>query len=159
MRSSLIRHLCVLMLLLTAGVRGQNTNPSVATSSETSPVGQWKTIDDATGRVESLVVIREEHGKLYGQIEKLIDPDPRDPDPRCVHCEGVTKDKPLIGLRILWDLRKDGQQWSGGKVLDPDSGKVYRCYIAVEGGGKKLRVRGFVGFSLLGRTQYWLRDP
>jgi uncharacterized protein (DUF2147 family) len=68
------------------------------------------------------------------------------------------KDRPVIGLRILWDLRKDGEQWSGGKVLDPNNGKVYKCFIVMEDGGKKLRVRGFIGFSLLGRTQYWLRD-
>jgi len=64
----------------------------------------------------------------------------------------------LIGLRILCDLQKDGAQWSGGKVLDPESGRIYKCSIAVEEGGKKLKVRGFIGFSLLGRTQYWLRD-
>jgi len=64
----------------------------------------------------------------------------------------------LIGLRILWDLRKDGDEWSGGRILDPDNGKVYKCSIAVEHDGKKLRVRGFIGFSLLGRTQFWLRQ-
>ena len=77
---------------------------------------------------------------------------------RCGHCPGELKNTPLIGLRILWDLKKDGAQWSGGKVLDPETGKIYKCVIAVEDGGKKLKVRGFIGFSRLGRTQYWLRD-
>ena len=64
----------------------------------------------------------------------------------------------MIGLRILWDLKKDDDGWSGGRILDPDNGKVYKCSIAVEHDGKKLRVRGFIGFSLLGRTQFWLRQ-
>jgi len=64
----------------------------------------------------------------------------------------------LIGLRILWHLKKDDDGWSGGRILDPDNGKVYKCTIAMEQDGKKLKVRGFIGFSLLGRTQYWLRQ-
>jgi len=114
-------------------------------------------VDDATGEVKSLVLIWEENGSLYGKIEKLINPDPHDPDPRCNRCEGELKDKPLVGLRILWDFKKDGDRWSGGKVLDPDNGKIYKCYLAMENGGKKLKVRGFIGVSVLGRTQYWLR--
>src|SRR5262245_12235693 len=158
MRSSLIGCLFVSIFLLPARPPGQDPKIGAQTSSRTSPVGRWKTIDDVTGKVKSVVVIWEEHGKLYGKIEKLVDPDPQDPDPRCVHCEGEMKDRPLMGLRILWGLRKDGDLWSGGKILDPDNGKAYKCYIAVEDGGKKLKVRGFIGFSLLGRTQYWLRD-
>ena len=124
----------------------------------TTPVGRWKTVDAVTGKVNSVVKIWEQDGKLYGQIEKLIDPDPNDPDPRCVRCLGDLKDQRLVGLRIVWDLRKDGDQWTNGEILDPDSGKIYRCSIAMKDGGKKLKVRGFIGFSLLGRTEYWLRD-
>jgi uncharacterized protein (DUF2147 family) len=127
-------------------------------NSQPSPVGRWETVDDSTGKVNSVVLIWEANGKLYGKIEKLIDPDPRDPDPRCSRCEGQLKDRPIIGLQILWDLHRDGDQWSGGKVLDPDNGSKYKCYVAVEDGGQKLKVRGFIGFSVLGRTQYWVRD-
>ena len=126
-------------------------------STESTPVGRWKTFDDVTGKVNSIVVIWEKNGTLDGEIEKLVDPDPGDPNPRCLRCDGEIKGKPLIGLRILWNLRKDADQWSGGKILDPDTGKVYRCAIALEDGGMKLKVRGFMGFSMLGRTQYWLR--
>jgi uncharacterized protein (DUF2147 family) len=127
-------------------------------SSRITPVGRWKTVDDATGKVNSVVVIWEEDGTLYGRIEELVNPDPYDPNPRCAHCEGAMKDKPLIGLRILWNLRKSGDHWSGGEILDPDNGKIYRCFVVVENGGKELKIRGFIGFSLLGRTQHWLRD-
>jgi uncharacterized protein (DUF2147 family) len=121
-------------------------------------VGRWKTVDGATGKAKSIVVVWEQDTRLYGKIEKLVDPDPNDPDPRCTRCEGALKDRPLVGLRILWDLKKNGDEWSGGKILDPENGKAYRCSMAVEIGGKKLKVRGFIGLSLLGRTEYWLRD-
>ena len=157
MRSKLVCYSCVLMSFLLAHALAQGAKTD-SPSSQASPIGRWKTVDDATSKEKSLVVIWEENGKVYGRIEKLIDPDPHDPDPRCVRCDGELKGQPLVGLQILWNLRKDGDQWSGGKVLDPDNGKIYRCYIAVEDGGKKLKVRGFIGVSLVGRTEHWLRD-
>jgi uncharacterized protein (DUF2147 family) len=128
------------------------------TSSRSTPVGRWRTVDDSTHTAKSIVVVWEENGKLNGKIEKLIEPDPRYPNPLCVRCDGDLKDKPVIGLRILWDLRKDGERWSGGKVVDPNSGKTYKCFVEVEDRGKKLRVHGFNGIALIGRTQYWLRE-
>ena len=146
------------MLLLSSFAWAQVQETNARTSSLQSPVGRWRTVDDATGKVNSVVVVWEQDGKLYGKIEKLIDPDPRDPYPRCTRCDGEMKNQPLIGLRILWDLKKDGNQWSGGKILDPDSGKAYRCFMVLEEGGRKLKVRGYIGLSLLGRTQHWLRE-
>ncbi|MBI5547030.1 MAG: DUF2147 domain-containing protein [Deltaproteobacteria bacterium] len=123
-----------------------------------SPVGRWKTWDDNTGKAKSIITIYEESGRIFGKIEKLLDPEPGNPDPKCDKCDGDLKDKPINGMRVLWDLKKDGDEWSGGKVLDPENGKSYKCYIAVVEAGKKLKVRGYVGFSLLGRTQYWTRE-
>jgi uncharacterized protein (DUF2147 family) len=155
MQFSVIGSLLALILLFS----GHSLSQVPKAAAENSPVGRWKTVDDATGKVKSIVVTWEENGRLYGKIEKLINPeDPQNPDPRCVHCQGELKGKPLIGLRILWDLTKSGEQWSGGKVLDPHNGKEYKCSVTVEDGGKKLKVRGYIGFSMLGRTQYWLRD-
>ena len=127
-------------------------------SDPATPLGRWKTVDDLTGKINSVVTIWEEDGKLYGRIERLINPDPEDPDPRCLRCSGDRKGQRLLGLRILWGLTKDGDQWTGGEILDPDNGKIYRCSLTVKDGGRKLRVRGFIGLSWLGRTQYWLRD-
>jgi uncharacterized protein (DUF2147 family) len=130
-------------------------NPALA-----SPVGRWKTVDDATGKVKSIVQIREENGKLYGTIEELFDPPV--PHPTCYLCTGDLKDRPLVGLRILWDFVPDGShqnggEWSGGQVLDPETGKIYRASLALEDGGKKLRLHGYFLVTLLGRTEHWLR--
>ena len=122
-----------------------------------SPVGRWKTIDDETGKPKSIVRIWEENGKLFGKVEELIRGPDEDPNPVCDKCEGDRKDKPIIGMTIMWDLERDGDSWSGGRILDPKKGKTYRCTIALEDGGKKLKVRGYIGISLLGRTQYWYR--
>jgi uncharacterized protein (DUF2147 family) len=121
-----------------------------------SPVGRWKTVDDSTGKAKSIVEIREENGKLVGTIEQLFDPPV--PHPTCYLCSGDLKDRPLVGLQILSGFAPDGSQWSGGQVLDPESGKVYRATIVLEDGGKKLRLRGYIGIPVLGRTEHWLRD-
>jgi uncharacterized protein (DUF2147 family) len=130
------------------------SNPALASPLD-SPVGRWKTVDDSTGKVKSIVAIREENGKLYGTIEELFDPPV--PHPTCYLCTGDLKDRPLVGLRILWDFAPDDGQWSGGQVLDPETGRIYRASIALEDSGKKLRLHGYFLVTLLGRTEHWLR--
>lgn len=127
-------------------------SPSASLS---SPVGKWKTIDDATGKVKSIVAIREENGKFYGTIEQIFDPPV--PKPTCYLCGGAMKDRPLVGLQVLWGFKWDGSKWSGGQVLDPETGKIYRASLALEGGGRELRLHGYIGVPLFGRTQYWSR--
>ena len=124
---------------------------------EASAVGRWTTIDDETGKPKSVVTIWEEGGKLFGKIEKLFRPPDEDQNPLCVECDGELKDKPIVGMTILRDLEKDDDEWSGGTVLDPANGKTYSCTLEVQDGGKTLKLRGYLGISLLGRTQYWKR--
>lgn len=122
-----------------------------------SPVGLWKTIDDKDNQGRSFVKIWEVNGVVYGKITKIIRR-PNDPqEMKCDKCEGSLKDSPVEGLRILWNLKKDGSEYSGGFILDPEDGKTYKCFIEVQDGGKKLKVRGFIGVAALGRTQYWYR--
>jgi|SRR5579863_829466 len=127
-----------------------------AQNSRFSPVGRWKTVDDATGKVKSIVQIREQDGKLFGTIEQLFDPPV--PHPTCYLCTGDLKDRPLVGLQVLSGFVPDGSQWSGGQVLDPETGKTYRASLSLEDSGKKLRLRGYIGIQLLGRTEHWLRE-
>ena len=130
---------------------------SSALAQEPSAVGRWTTIDDETKKPKSVITIYEENGKLFGKIEKLF-PEPNEaPNPVCDKCEGALKNQPILGMVILKDLKKDDDEWTGGTILDPGNGKTYKCKIAVEEGGKKLKVRGYIGLSLLGRTQHWVR--
>lgn len=117
-----------------------------------TPVGKWKTVDDATGKVKSVVEIFEKGGKLHGRVLELFDPP--EPDPKCDKCakDDARHGMPVRGLEIIRNLVKDGQAWANGDVLDPENGKVYKCKIWVENG--KLQVRGYIAF--LYRTQTWL---
>jgi uncharacterized protein (DUF2147 family) len=128
-----------------------------ALAQEPSAVGRWTTIDDETKKPKSVIVIYEEGGKLFGKIEKLFRQPNEEQNPVCDKCEGALKNQPITGMVILRDLKKDGKEWSGGTILDPANGKTYKCNIAVEDGGKKLKVRGFIGIALIGRTQHWVR--
>lgn len=148
MRSVLLG--CVLFPALLAAV--------LARADDATPIGKWKTIDDKSGKAKSIVAIWEDGGKYYGKVEQLLDPKPDDPNPVCKKCPGDLKDQPILGMRIMWDLKKEGDLWSGGKILDPDNGKTYRCNLSLAEGGKKLQVRGFIGIALLGRTQTWIRE-
>ena len=93
-----------------------------------------------------------ENGKLYGRIERLLLPE--DAGKLCVECEGDNKNKPIEGLVIVQGLEKDGDSWIDGSILDPANGKNYSCTISLNQ-DCTLNVRGYLGFSLLGRTQVW----
>jgi uncharacterized protein (DUF2147 family) len=116
--------------------------------------GKWKTIDDETGQAKSIVEVYEKSGKVYGKIVEILNPEKR--KSVCTKCAGEDKNAPILGLIIVKGLVKDGDEYNGGKILDPLKGEEYKCLIALDG-KDKLKVRGFVGVSLFGRTQYWYR--
>ena len=122
----------------------------------TSPVGRWKTVDDHTGKEKSIVAIYEDQGKLFGRVEKTLDPNAKK---ICKKCKDERKGQPIVGMIVIRDLQKNGAEYGGGNILDPDNGTVYRCKIRLTDAGAKLVVRGFIGFSLLGRSQTWTREP
>lgn len=119
-----------------------------------SILGKWKTIDDETGKERSIVEIYQVEGNIYAKIDKLLEKS--EENKVCENCEGANKNKPLKGMIIINGLTKDGNEWNGGKILDPKSGNEYKCYITLEN-PDKLKVRGYLGFALLGRTQYWYK--
>ena len=123
-----------------------------------SPVGLWRTIDDKTGKEKSLVRIVEANGELRATIEKLFREPHEEPNPNCDKCPGERKNKPVLGMMIMTGLKKAGSEFEGGEILDPANGKIYRVKMWTAEGGKKLNVRGFIGVSLLGRTQVWIRE-
>lgn len=120
-----------------------------------SAIGTWKTIDDKTGKEKSYVQIYEtKSGKLQGKVVKILTPGKE--NAKCTDCDGENKDKPIMGMVIMWGLVKDGAAWSGGHILDPNNGKQYKCKINLKD-NNTLDVRGYLGVSLLGRTQTWYR--
>lgn len=123
-----------------------------------SPVGVWRSIDDKTKKERSIIRIDEANGEFRGVVEKIFDQPGDDPAHLCKECKGERKDQPIIGMTILWGLKKDGNGWSGGEILDPKNGKIYRAKMSLSEDGRSLNVRGFIGVSLIGRTQTWLRE-
>ena len=117
-------------------------------------IGKWKTIDDETGKEKSIVEIFEKNGKVFGRILEVLDPEKK--NKKCELCDGEDKNKSIQGLVIIKGLTKEDDEYSNGKILDPKNGKLYKCSISLES-KDKLKVRGYIGISLIGRTQYWYR--
>lgn len=155
MRTTPIRALSIL------SIAASFCSPVAALAASSSPAGYWKTIDDETNRQRSVVRIWIDDGKAFGEIVQLYrKPSEKDDlDPLCKKCEGEMKKQKVNGLVILKNLVKDGDEWGDGEILDPANGKYYSSYIEVLDNGMKLKVRGYLGISLLGRTQYWYRVP
>jgi uncharacterized protein (DUF2147 family) len=144
-------------LLVAACLAGSVALPAFAQSA--SPAGTWKTIDDSTKKEKSLVRIVEAGGVYTGRVEKLLDPEtPK--DAVCKDCSDDRKDKPILGMTIIRNMKQsadDKAVFEGGDILDPNNGKVYQSKMKLIDNGAKLEVRGFIGISLLGRTQTWSR--
>jgi len=115
-------------------------------------IGVWKTIDDETGEAKSYVELFEKDGKIHGKVTKLL----REAhvDDVCTACKDHRKGQKIWGMEILSGLSWDDDEYNGGEILDPENGKTYSCKIWRE--GENLIVRGYLGFSLLGRQQTWL---
>ena len=121
-----------------------------------SPIGLWKTVDDKTGMPRALVRIYLQDGKYFAKIERSFTPGA---EARiCSKCTDERKNQPIIGLLIMRNVTLRGGEYAGGDILDPDNGSVYRCKFHLESGGTVLVVRGFIGCSLLGRSQTWQRQ-
>ncbi|QYJ68063.1 DUF2147 domain-containing protein [Flavobacterium litorale] len=139
------KYFLTLLLVFTAGIL------SAAAQGVT---GKWKTIDDETGEAKSIVEIYEKDGKIYGKVVEILNPAKR--EAKCTKCKGADKNKPILGLVIIKGLEKDGDEYTDGDILDPNKGKLYSCTIKLDG-KDKLDVRGYLGFSFIGRSQTWIR--
>ena len=129
--------------------------PVLAQSGNPTPVGLWKTIDDDTKQAKALIRVTERDGLITGRIEKILTDKA---DAKCELCTDERKDKPVQGMTIVTGMKRDGEHWSGGQILDPNNGKVYRSQMKLIDGGKRMEVRGYIGTPLLGRTQTWHRE-
>lgn len=128
-------------------------------STQDSPIGYWKTIDDVSGKPKSIVQISESmNHSLNGTVVKLF----QDPGKICTACSGTNKNQPILGMNVMdgFVQNKDNHmQWTNGEILDPKSGKIYHCHLQLMEGGQKMLVRGYIGIPLFGRSQLWERVP
>ncbi len=131
--------------------------PLAAFAQHASPVGTWTTIDDSTHKPKSTVEIyATTNGSLAAKVVEVLQSD-QGAHPVCDECTGERKGKPVEGMVIMWNVRQDGANWGGGKILDPHNGKTYSVKLTPSADGSKMEVRGYMGFSLLGRSQTWIR--
>ena len=145
-----MRTLAVLLCLSALALR------AAPADSAGTPAGRWRTFDDKTpGKPKAIIVLYEEQGLLFGRVETLVDPDAVK---ICDKCSDERKGKPVTGMVVVRRMRKDGEEYTGGDILDPKNGSVYRCKMRLIDQGSKLSVRGYIGFSLFGRSQTWVRD-
>jgi uncharacterized protein (DUF2147 family) len=120
-----------------------------------SPIGFWETIDDKTGKPTAVVEIFEKGAMLFGRIGQLLTRG--DENSVCSACTDERKNQPIVGMIIIRNIKRAGNEYSGGDILDPDSGSVYRCKMHLEKNGSQLIVRGYIGLSFIGRSQTWHR--
>ena len=116
--------------------------------------GKWNSFDEETNKIESVIEVYQKDGKAYAKIIEITDPERQ--DATCFKCKGKRKDQKILGMDILTGLKKDDDEWSGGKILDPKNGKEYKCYIKLLD-DNTLKLRGYIGISLIGRTAIWKR--
>lgn len=128
---------------------------------EPSAVGLWEQVDEKTGKAESWFKIAEKDGVYTGTIVKMYSK-PGDPPPetfRCTKCEGAEQNAPVLGLALIKAMKRNGLAYEGGTIMDPRDGTVYRALMNLSPDGKKLEVRGFLGYAVFGRSQMWNRLP
>jgi uncharacterized protein (DUF2147 family) len=128
---------------------------AAAAADRSSPAGWWQPIDAKTGKPEGLIKIYQEHGLFFARIEPSSSSD--DSSQKCSRCTDERRDQPIIGLVLIRNMRLQGDEYVGGDVLDPDTGRIYGCKFRLADGGRKLIMRGYLGISLIGHSQTWQR--
>lgn len=127
----------------------------------TSPVGYWKTIDDVTGKPKAILHIQlSNQNTLFGRIIKIFPSPGKDQNEVCTACQGYRHNQRIVGMIVLENLKQNEEslkQWDQGTILDPLNGKTYRSTITLSDDGMQLKVRGYIGIPLFGRSQTWLR--
>lgn len=121
-----------------------------------TPLGLWQTISDTDGKATAEVRISSTPAGLVGVVEKALT---TSNEPNCDKCTDERKGQSKLGMQIIRGAKKsEGKDvWENGNILDPNNGTVYKLKLSPIENGKKLEVRAFIGFALLGRTQTWVR--
>lgn len=116
--------------------------------------GKWNSTNEETGNIDSIIEVYEKDGKAFAKVIEIKGSTRK--NAVCEKCEDENKNKPILGLNILTGLEENEDEWSGGNILDPRNGKIYNCYIKLIK-PNKLKIRGYIGLALFGKTAYWER--
>ena len=116
--------------------------------------GKWNSTNEETGNIDSIIEVYEKDGKAFAKVIEIKGSARK--NAVCEKCEDENRNKPILGLNILTGLEKNKDEWSGGNILDPRNGKIYNCYIKLIK-PNKLKIRGYIGLALFGKTAYWER--
>jgi uncharacterized protein (DUF2147 family) len=145
------------LAVLIGGAAALGLATSVA-AAEPSAVGLWQKTEDGKPVVWVLVV--ERNGAFEGAFAKTFPKPGEKEDFVCSKCEDDRKDKPLLGLSFIRDMkRKAALEYEEGNILDPRDGQVYHANMKVSPDGQTLYLRGYLGISLFGKTEEWTRVP
>ena len=135
-------YLTLILLIITNTINSQ------------SIFGKWYSTNEETGEIDSVIEVYKKQEKAFANIIEIKNSERR--NAVCDLCKDKNKNKPILGLNILNGLERDGEEWSGGTILDPRNGNVYKCYIELVQ-KDKLKIRGYLGLALFGKTAYWQR--
>jgi len=116
--------------------------------------GKWNSTNEETGNIDSIIEVYEKDGKAFAKVIEIKGSTRK--NAVCEKCEDENKNKPILGLNILTGLEENEDEWSGGNILDPRNGRIYNCYIKLIK-PNKLKIRGYIGLALFGKTAYWER--
>ena len=145
-----------LSILGVAALLGAIASPLHA---QPTAAGLWEQVDEKSGKAESWFKITEREGVYQGAIVKIFPKPGDDENWTCDKCEGDERGKPVLGLMLIKGMRRNGQAYENGTIMDPRDGSVYRALMNLSADGRKLEVRGYLGISLFGRSQVWNRLP
>jgi uncharacterized protein (DUF2147 family) len=152
-------HLTIATAVLPAATLQAGRAGAQATQlTQPTPAGRWQAISDVTAKPSAIVELREVNGQYVGVITALLDA-ADDSTAVCDQCRGDRHGQRIVGMEILRGMHPDGSSWSGGEILDPETGKTYRATMHLEDAGRKLVVRGYIGVPMFGRSQTWIREP
>jgi uncharacterized protein (DUF2147 family) len=155
--------LSIAAALMSLAVAAQAQPAAPPTSSATpTAAGLWQVVDDDTKQPTGWFLISVKDGVYSGILAKMFLKPGEDPNAVCSACKDDRLNHPWLGLEIVRGMKQDSEhpeKFVDGTILDPRDGKVYKAMMTVSPDGQTLTVRGYVGFSLLGKNVYWTRLP
>ncbi len=157
MRAMLLTGFAALLLIAVGSLAG---SLAVSADANTSPVGLWQATDPDTKQPSGWFLISNHDGVYDGALVKMFLGPGDDPNKVCDECKDDRHDQPWLGLQIIRGMKPESDnKYTGGTILDPRDGNVYSAMMTVSPDGQTLIIRGYLGFSLLGRNEYWTRLP